>query len=565
MLMPAGVRSRGPLRSLVTSLSPGDRIALATYVALSLASALVGSLAALLLVPLIQPGQAAPLGAIGIAWRPPPDLQVLAFLAVTTSFAWLRWQSARVGARLVGRYGLDLRRRVHASLVGAPLASLADATSAEIANVLTYNIEIVVQGFTALQQLLVAGVTAAVSLAFAFWLSPGLMLATPLLMAVAIAASRLFGREQSRVSRQYVTDMTTLFWHSEDFPRRLRHVRSFGREAAEKASYGAISARLAHGYARQVELVASGRMLLELLGAAGITAVLVLARHWHGIDPASLIAVCLLLGRLFPYMVSSRQSFQQLRSAVPAFELWERYARLGATAGSVAVATCPPGTLRIVRLRVVPPTEGVEVRDLDLVPGRMILVFGDSGIGKSSLVDVLAGMAEPEAFEATLDGRPLAFGRYRDLVRHGAYVGQNVRPWQTSVRECLLWAAPEADEAALRDALADVGLDVRLARASEGLDTALHGSSSRLSGGELQRLMLAQVILRQPALAVLDEATSALDAASERIVLERLKRRLPRTILIVVSHRADVATIADRTLHLGSVTGRSTIPGKAPA
>lgn len=565
MLMPRSGRSRGPLRSLLTSLSRGDRLALAVYVALSLGSALLGSLAALLLVPLIQPGQAAPLGELGIAWRPRPDLLVLAFLATTISFAGLRWQSARVGARLVGRYGLDLRRRVHASLVDAPLASLADATSAEIANVLTYNIEIVVQGFTALQQLLVAGVTAAVSLAFAFWLSPGLMLATPLLMAVAVAGSRLFGREQSGVSRQYVADMTTLFWHSEDFPRRLRHVRSFGRETSEKASYGAISARLAHGYARQVELVASGRMLLELLGAVGIAAVLVLARHWHGVDPASLIAVCLLLGRLFPYMVSSRQSFQQLRSAVPAFELWERYAHLGTTAGSVPVATCPPGTLRIVRLRVVPPAEGVEVRDLDLVPGRMILVFGDSGIGKSSLVDVLAGMAQPEAFEATLDGGSMAFERYRDVVRHGAYVGQNVRPWQTSVRECLLWAAPSADEAALRDALADVGLDVRLARAATGLDTALHGSSSRLSGGELQRLMLAQVILRQPVLAVLDEATSALDATSERIVLQRLKDRLPRTILIVVSHRADVATIADRTLHLGPVTDRSTLPGKVHA
>jgi ATP-binding cassette subfamily C protein len=565
MLSSGGVRARGPLRSLLASLSQRDRIALATYVALSLACALAGSLAALLLVPLIQPGQAAPLATMGIAWRPSPDVQVLVFLVVTTAFAWLRWQSARIGARLVGRYGLDLRRRVHASLVDAPLASLADATSAEIANVLTYNIEIVVQGFTALQQLLVAGVTAAVSLAFAFWLSPGLMLATPLLVVVAVAASRMFGREQSRVSRQYVADMTTLFWHSEDFPRRLRHVRSFGRESAEKASYGAISARLAQGYARQVELVASGRMLLELLGAAGITVVVVLARHWHGVDPASLIAVCLLLGRLFPYMVSSRQSFQQLRSAVPAFELWERHARLGAAAGVAAAAAGSPGALRIVRLRVVPPVEGVEVRELDLVPGRMILVFGDSGIGKSSLVDVLAGMTTPAAFEATLDGRPLAFERYRQLVRHGAYVGQSVRPWQTSVRECLLWAAPAADEAALRDALADVGLDVRLARAAAGLDTALHGASSRLSGGELQRLMLAQVILRQPALAILDEATSALDAAAERTVLERLKHRLPRTILIVVSHRAEVAAVADRTLHLGQGTTLSTLPEKTPA
>jgi len=104
----------------------------------------------------------------------------------------------------------------------------------------------------------------------------------------------------------------------------------------------------------------------------------------------------------------------------------------------------------------------------------------------------------------------------------------------------------------LRSALMDVGLDNRLAESQHGLDTALNSSSSRLSGGELQRLLLAQVILRRPFLALLDEATSALDTASEIVVLSALKYRLPRTILIVVSHRSGVAAIADQCLNIAS-------------
>jgi ATP-binding cassette, subfamily C, bacterial len=104
----------------------------------------------------------------------------------------------------------------------------------------------------------------------------------------------------------------------------------------------------------------------------------------------------------------------------------------------------------------------------------------------------------------------------------------------------------------LREALADVGLAQRLAGAGDGLDTTLSSSSSRLSGGELQRLLLAQVILRQPLLALLDEATSALDAASELSVLAAMKRRLPRTIMLVVSHRSSVAAIADQCLAVGN-------------
>ncbi|WP_266171392.1 ATP-binding cassette domain-containing protein [Dyella subtropica] len=557
-------RAHDPLRSLVRTLTGIELAETATYVVLSLGAAFAASLAAVLLVPLVQPGRTLPFGGALFDAGRSVEMQAAIFAVAMVAFAVLRWQAARLGARLVGQYGVSMRCRVHARLIDAPLTSLADSTSAEIANVLTHNVEIIVQGFSALQQLLVAGVTAAVSLGFAFWVSPPLMLAVPLLAALGLLTSRVYGREQSLVSRQYVADITRLFWHSEDFPRRLRHVRSFEKEDAEKASYGAISARLGHGYRRQLELVATGRLMLELLAAIGIAALFVLAHRWRGIDQSSLIAVCLLLGRLLPYLVSTRQSFQQLRSAAPAFELWQRYMSLDPSRLPVAALhTAPPrGALHIERMRVTPPAPGLDIGDLRLVPGELTLISGDSGIGKSSLVDILAGMMTPKDFAARVGERPIGFDEYRELVRKGAYISQHVRPWQHSVRECLLWAAPEATDEMLSSALTDVGLDRRLTGSQHGLDTTLHSSSSRLSGGELQRLMLAQAILRQPFLALLDEATSALDAASEIEVLSAIKRRLPRTILIVVSHRPGVAAIADQRLNI-SHNLVTTVAGKA--
>ncbi len=550
------VRSLDLLRALMHTLAHKDLVETAVYVVLSLGAAIAGSVAALLLVPLVQPGHTLPFGAGLLDARRSIGVQAATFAAASGAFALLRWQAARLGARLVSRYGMNLRREVHARLIDAPLAALADATSAEIANVLTHNVEILVQGFSALQQLLVVGITAVVSLGFAFWVSPPLLLAVPVLVGIGLAASRAYGREQALVARRYVADMTQLFWHSEDFPRRLRHVRSFEREAAEKASCGAIAARLGHGYRRQLELVASGRLVLELLATLGITSLFLLADRWHGVDRASLIAVCLLLGRLLPYLVTTRQSFQQLRSTAPAFELWHRYMSLDADRPPAPATSSQPtageGVLRIERMRLTPPPAGLEVGELVLAPGELILISGDSGIGKSSLVDVLAGMAMPDVFLARLNRQPIGFDAYRELVRHGAYVSQNVRPWQRSVRECLRWTAPDATDALLRSALADVGLNRRLADSPLGLDTALHDASSSLSGGELQRLLLAQVILRQPRLAVLDEATSALDTAAELAVLVTLKRRLPRTTLIVVSHRPGVTALADQCLRIES-------------
>lgn len=525
-----------------------DLAQIAAYLALSLGAALAGSIAAICLVPLVQPGPAPVFGSHGGV-----ETQAAAFALATASFALMRWQVARLGAGLVSRCGMNLRHRVHARLIDAPLTELADASSAEIANVLTYNVEILVQGFSALLQLAVIGLTTAVSLAFVFWVSPMLLLASPVLVGLGFLAARAYGRELSSVSRRYVADMTRLFWLSEDFPRRLRYVRSFERQGAEKVGYGVISARLGLGYRRQLELVASGRLMLELLAAAGIAGVFVLAHRWHGIDRASLVAVGLLLGRLLPYLVSTRQSCQQLRSAAPALDLWQRHMRhrhdtLPATpARALAVGDA----LTVEQLRLHAPLETLCVRGLVLAPGELTLIAGDSGIGKSSLVDALAGMTRPAAFAARTRDGVVDFDGYRALVRNGAYVSQSVRPWQHTVRDCLAWAAPAASEEAMLDVLGEVGLDRWLATAREGLDAPLQGASSRLSGGELQRLMLAQVILRQPLLAVLDEATGALDAPSELAVLAALRRRLPRSILVVVSHRPGVAAMADQRLAIG--------------
>ena len=553
---PTSDRAVDLLRPLMRTLSRTELAQTLVYVALSLGTALAGSLAAVLLVPLVQPGQTLPFGGGLFDTYRGVEMQAAMFAAAMGAFAVLRWQTARLGARLVGGYGMSLRRRVHARLLDAPLPALADSTSAEIANVLTYNVEMIVQGFSAMQQLLIAGITAAVSLGFAFWIAPPLLLATPLLAGLGLLASRAYGREQSQVSREYVADMTRLFWHSEDFPRRLRHVRSFEKEAAEQASYAAISTRLCHGYRRQLELVAAGRLLLELLAAVGIAGLFVLAHRWHGIEQSSLIAVCLLLGRLLPYLVSTRQSFQQLRSAAPAFDLWQRYMSLESIPSSAApsppAATTSGAALHLGRVRLKLPAASFDVCNLVLAPGELTLISGDSGIGKSSLVDVLAGMIAPEIFVARSGQQPISFAAYREFVRRGAYVSQDVRPWQHTVRECLHWAAPAATDDMLWRALIDVGLDKCLAGAAGGLDTALHSASSRLSGGELQRLLLAQVVLRQPCLALLDEATSALDAVSEIAVLAALKRRLPQTILIVVSHRPGVAAIADQQLTIGN-------------
>ncbi|MET3147934.1 UNVERIFIED_ORG: ABC-type multidrug transport system fused ATPase/permease subunit [Xanthomonas axonopodis] len=329
--MTDGRRMCAVLHQFASTLVPADMPAIALYVALSLAAALAGSVVAVCLLPLVQPGHSVQLAGYRLALPGGLAMQACVFIAVSLLFAVLRWHSARLAAQLTSRYAIGLRARVHAALIDAPLPALSGASSAEIANVLTYNIEIATQGFSAVLQLLVAAITALVSVCIAVLIAPALLITAPLLAMLAWLGLRFSSsRAQARISRAYVADMTQLFWLSEDFPRRLRHVRSFQREELETRHYERISARLGHGYAQQQALVAGSRLLLELTAVIVIAGILVLANRWQEGDRAALITVSLLLGRLLPYLVTTRQSLQQLRSAWPALQLWRRYVDLGA-------------------------------------------------------------------------------------------------------------------------------------------------------------------------------------------------------------------------------------------
>ncbi|WP_238982704.1 hypothetical protein, partial [Acinetobacter baumannii] len=145
--MTAQQRMRTVLHHFVSTLVPADMPTIALYVALSLAAALVGSIVAVCLLPLVQPGHGVQLAGYRLALPGGLAMQAGMFVGVSLLFAALRWQSARLAARLTSRYAIGLRGRVHAALIDAPLPALSGASSAEIANVLTYNIEIATQGF----------------------------------------------------------------------------------------------------------------------------------------------------------------------------------------------------------------------------------------------------------------------------------------------------------------------------------------------------------------------------------------------------------------------------------
>ncbi|MFJ6619243.1 ATP-binding cassette domain-containing protein [Kitasatospora sp. NPDC091335] len=193
-----------------------------------------------------------------------------------------------------------------------------------------------------------------------------------------------------------------------------------------------------------------------------------------------------------------------------------------------------------------PPTvEGVSLR---VRPGEWLAVVGGSGSGKSTVARIAAGVLRPWSGEVLLDGRPREEWPRAVVTGRIAYVEQQLRLFEGSLRENLTLWNPAADEDALRRALADAEA-ADLVAGRGGLDAGRVEEDARnLSGGERQRLELARALAIDPVLLVLDEATSALDADTEARVNAHLRRR--GTACLVLAHRLSTVQAADRVVVL---------------
>jgi ATP-binding cassette subfamily C protein len=190
-------------------------------------------------------------------------------------------------------------------------------------------------------------------------------------------------------------------------------------------------------------------------------------------------------------------------------------------------------------------TLGLAEASIVLRRGEWLGIGGPSGAGKTTLVDVVAGLLAPESGSVQVDGETLdgeTLERWRASI---AYVGQEGSVFNDSVRANLLAEGVSATDDDLWAALERVGLTERVRAFAAGLDESVGDRGSHLSGGERQRLAIARALLRKPSLLILDEATSALDPESEAAIIERLKALKPRPAALVVAHRESTLNHCD--------------------
>lgn len=179
-------------------------------------------------------------------------------------------------------------------------------------------------------------------------------------------------------------------------------------------------------------------------------------------------------------------------------------------------------------------------------PGGMTAFVGPSGAGKTSVFSLIERFYEPDSGRVLVDGTDVRDWPVAQLRSWIGYVEQDAPVLSGTLRENLVFGAPESDEEDVQEALRTTRLTAMVAALPDGLETTVGHRGMKLSGGERQRIAVARALLRRPRLLLLDEATSQLDAVNEAALRDAVTEAARTTTVLVVAHRLSTVMLADR-------------------
>lgn len=359
---------------------------------------------------------------------------------------------------------------------------------------------------------------------------------------------------QSRMDRQWQL-LSRLSGHFLDVVAGLPTLKVFGRAKAQAESIRTITSQYRRATVRTLRIAFLSSFALELLAtlSVALVAVTIGMRLVHGeLDLYTGLVVLILAPEAY---LPIRQVGAQYHAAAEGLSAAEEiFAVLETEPRGTGTEDVPDST----RLKL----EGVTVRhegrtepSLDAVsltvePGETVALVGPSGVGKSTLLNVVLGFAVPDEGRVRVGGRDLAEldpERWRSRI---AWVPQRPHLFAGTIAENVRLARPDADDAAVVAALRDAGAYDFVAELPDGERTLLGEDGAGLSAGQRQRLAIARAFLADRPLLLLDEPTASLDGETEAGIVDAVRRLAAgRTVLLVV-HRPALLAVADRVVTL---------------
>ncbi|WSQ07257.1 NHLP bacteriocin export ABC transporter permease/ATPase subunit [Streptomyces sp. NBC_01231] len=452
--------------------------------------------------------------------------------------------------RLEGRIESTLQPAVWDRLLRLPTKFFTQRSTGELASA-AMGISAMRRMMAGIGPVLAQSVTVgAMNLGLLFWYSASMALAAIGMLVVIAALFLGLGLWQVRWQRRLVVLGNKL--NNQAF-QTLRGLPKLRVAAAENYAYAAWASEFARSRELQ-QKVGRIKNLTTVMGAVylplcTLLMFMLLAGPARGVMSAS--AFLTFNTSVTMLLTAVTQLTGSFVSAVAALPLFEEIKPVLEATPEVRKASTRPGTLsggiEARRLSFRYSDDGPLVLDdvsFDIRPGEFVAVVGPSGCGKSTLLRLLIGFDPPVSGSVLYDGQDLAALDQSAVRRQCGVVLQHAQPFTGSILDVICGTEPYTPEEALAAAeMAGLAEDIK--RMPMGLHTIVSGSGA-ISGGQRQRLMIAQALIRRPRILFFDEATSALDNETQRTVIESTKAL--NATRVVIAHRLSTVMDADRVI-----------------
>lgn len=389
----------------------------------------------------------------------------------------------------------------------------------------------------------------------AFYRRWDLTLITLVILPLIGYNSKKFGKRVKNKSKEVQRKVALLTHKIGETILGIRIIKIFNREEVVADKFRDANQKFYREFLRVVRLKEVTRLVTDVVTGLGLAVI-----FWYGGamvvkgsitagDFGSILVAIFMIFSPVKQIVEAYNSFQEARASIERIDtlLFEKHEESGGTEIGAFRESIYFRNLSFAYHSESPVLEDI---NLEIKRGEVIAIVGRSGVGKSTLVDLIPHFNRPSNGFIRIDGNDIndiEVHSLRDLI---GIVSQDVILFNDTVRENIAFGNPDASESDIVEAARLAYADEFIQELPEKYETVIGERGLKLSGGQRQRIAIARAILKNPPIMILDEATSSLDSVSEALVQKALEKLMKERTTIVIAHRLSTIKNADRIVVL---------------
>lgn len=485
---------------------------------------------------------------------------LLSYIAIVTIIATLRYQLLVRSVSVQQHYISHLRHKLFHSLLYCRWQFISQNKTSEFFHGLTGQIQTIgvasLLMLTSLSQLIIAVIMLVLSL-FISW---HITLFAILFLSLLIIVISPFNRKVYRSGNTQLISYKSLFQQLSEQLSSLKMIKSFTGESHYIDQLNLVSQQLEQQHIQLTRANAVTQWIYIVGTVVALSLFFYVSLVFFDISLASNLLLLIIFARQLPQISSLQKNYQQLLHKIPAINDVERlYKSSFQERESIEQLDSSPTFNQYIKLANVsycyPEKKQPVFEDLSLQINKneTVAIIGDTGVGKSTLTDLIAGLIEPTSGEIFCDTIALSDANRLAWRQQVAYVTQDVFLFNDTIRANMTWVVDkEISDNELWQALEKAEAKDFVTRLPNQLGSIVGDRGVRLSGGEKQRLAIARALLLNPQLLILDEATNALDYESEKRVQNSLRRLKGKITLVIISHNTSAIEDVDYRINLNT-------------